>query len=89
MSKKIGVRSAADSLLQSIELAVAAVALGADGAYEVAQRLQQERGDKPLLLIAVTGYGQGQDRSRSLAVGFKDHIVKPIVTLRRPIPSRY
>jgi len=46
--------------------------------YELAQRLRQERGDKPLLLIAVTGYGQEQDRSRSLAVGFKEHIVKPI-----------
>jgi CheY-like chemotaxis protein len=29
-------------------------------------------------LIAVTGYGQANDRARTLAAGFDDHLVKPV-----------
>ena len=31
-----------------------------------------------LLLIAISGYGQPEDRERSKAVGFDHHLVKPI-----------
>ena len=47
---------------------------GMDG-YEVARRLRRV-GEK-LILIGITGYGQEQDRSRSLAAGFDHHLVKP------------
>jgi len=30
------------------------------------------------LLIAVTGYGQAEDRRRSKEVGFDAHLVKPV-----------
>ena len=29
-------------------------------------------------LIALTGYGQAEDRARALQAGFDDHLVKPI-----------
>jgi two-component system CheB/CheR fusion protein len=29
-------------------------------------------------LIAVTGYGQPEDRRRSLEAGFDEHLVKPV-----------
>jgi len=45
--------------------------------YEVAQRLREEYGDS-IALFAVTGYGQAEDRARSAAAGFNDHLVKPI-----------
>lgn len=46
--------------------------------YEVARQLKARRGLPPLRLIALTGYGQKEDRERSLAAGFDDHLVKPI-----------
>src|ERR1700694_5428562 len=48
------VRSAADSLLQSIELAVAAEALGADGAYFRVHHFARQLGS-PFPLLAAIG----------------------------------
>ena len=50
---------------------------GMDG-YEVARQLRARGGAAPLRLIALTGYGQEEDRRRSMAAGFDDHLVKPI-----------
>jgi signal transduction histidine kinase len=49
---------------------------GLDG-YEVARQLR-ERGDTShILLVAMTGYGQREDRERALSSGFDYHFVKP------------
>jgi signal transduction histidine kinase/ActR/RegA family two-component response regulator len=45
---------------------------------EVARRLRQEPGLKDIVLVALTGYGQDQDRRRSQEAGFDVHLVKPI-----------
>jgi CheY-like chemotaxis protein len=45
--------------------------------YEVARRLR-ERGGRRELLIALTGWGQVEDRERSRAAGFDHHLVKPV-----------
>ena len=45
--------------------------------YELAARLR-ELCPQPPLLIAVTGYGQDEDRLRSQEAGFAHHFVKPI-----------
>lgn len=47
--------------------------------YEVARRLREcgSASDRPRL-IAMTGYGQPEDRARALASGFDVHMVKPI-----------
>ncbi|QDT71377.1 Aerobic respiration control sensor protein ArcB [Lacipirellula limnantheis] len=45
--------------------------------YDVAAKLR-ERGYKSQLLIAVSGYGQTEDRERSLRAGFDHHLVKPV-----------
>ena len=45
--------------------------------YELAARLR-ECCPQPPLLIAVTGYGQDEDRLRSQQAGFAHHFVKPI-----------
>ena len=48
---------------------------GMDG-YEVARRI---RADLPgARLVALTGYGQPEDRERALAAGFDVHLVKPV-----------
>lgn len=47
--------------------------------YEVARRLRQdEDGGDPLPLIALTGYGQPDDRRQALESGFDLHLVKPV-----------
>ncbi|HSU75812.1 MAG TPA: response regulator [Burkholderiales bacterium] len=49
---------------------------GLDG-YAVARQLR-ERGDTShTLLVAMTGYGQREDRERAIAAGFDYHFVKP------------
>src|SRR5919109_1383341 len=49
---------------------------GLDG-YAVARQLR-ERGDTShILLVALTGYGQREDRERAVASGFDYHFVKP------------
>jgi CheY-like chemotaxis protein len=46
--------------------------------YELARRLRGQAGGA--LFIAITGYGQFQDRQRSAAAGFDHHLVKPVDT---------
>jgi CheY-like chemotaxis protein len=48
---------------------------GMDG-YEVARRLRSVRA-KPPLLVALTGWGQDDDRRRAYEAGFDHHLVKP------------
>lgn len=50
---------------------------GMDG-YEVARRLRAEEHEEHALLVAVTGYGQEEDRRRSREAGFDFHLVKPV-----------
>ena len=50
---------------------------GLDG-YEVAQALRASPGGETTTLIAVTGYGQAEDRRRSKDAGFDAHLVKPV-----------
>ncbi|MGZ5138187.1 MAG: response regulator, partial [Burkholderiales bacterium] len=50
---------------------------GMDG-YEVAKRLRSRDGNGRTLLIALTGYGQQEDRARSRQAGFDHHLVKPV-----------
>jgi CheY-like chemotaxis protein len=46
--------------------------------YEVARRMRAAAGGRPLLLVAVTGWGGRADRMRSREAGFDEHLVKPI-----------
>jgi PAS domain S-box-containing protein len=50
---------------------------GLDG-YQVAQRLRDEIGLDHTLLVAMTGYGQPEDRRRSREAGIHHHFVKPV-----------
>src|SRR5205085_9500727 len=50
---------------------------GMDG-YTVAQELRADAALRPALLVAVTGYGQEDDRRRSRDAGFDRHLVKPV-----------
>jgi PAS domain S-box-containing protein len=45
---------------------------------ELARRLRAQPGGAGAVLIAITGYGQEQDRQRTAAAGFDHHFVKPV-----------
>ena len=46
--------------------------------YEVAQRIRETSWGTSMYLIAVTGWGQDEDRQRSSEVGLNQHMVKPV-----------
>jgi len=53
--------------------------------YEVAKRIRAREGGQDIVLVALTGYGQADDRRRAKEAGFTVHLVKPVVpeTLQR------
>ena len=53
---------------------------GLDG-YQVARRLREDVGLDSSLLVAMTGYGQPEDRRRSREAGIHHHFVKPVEPL--------
>jgi CheY-like chemotaxis protein/anti-sigma regulatory factor (Ser/Thr protein kinase) len=50
---------------------------GLDG-YEVAQRIRSLPDGDEILLVALTGWGQEEDRRRAEQAGFDHHLVKPV-----------
>jgi PAS domain S-box-containing protein len=79
------VHSANDGLaaLEALETYRPAIVLldigmpGMDG-YEVARRMRQLSIGQEATLIALTGWGQEEDRRRSKEAGFDHHLVKPV-----------
>jgi CheY-like chemotaxis protein len=64
------------------EVALLDIGLPVMDGYELAQRLLELHAtgdnDRPLKLIAITGYGQDSDRERTSRAGFAQHLVKPL-----------
>jgi signal transduction histidine kinase/ActR/RegA family two-component response regulator len=50
---------------------------GIDG-YQVARALRREETCRDALIVAVSGYGQDEDKRRSREAGFDAHMVKPV-----------
>ncbi len=46
--------------------------------HEVCRRLRESAWGKEMLLIALTGWGQSEDRRKSQDAGFDGHLVKPV-----------
>ncbi len=46
--------------------------------YQLGDELRRRLGLRTPALIALTGFGQEQDRKRTAAAGFAAHLVKPI-----------
>ena len=46
--------------------------------YEAARRIREQQQDRRPVLVALTGWGQDEDRRRSEEAGFDAHVVKPI-----------
>jgi CheY-like chemotaxis protein len=46
--------------------------------FEVARRMRQLPEGQNILLVAITGWGQEEDRRRTADAGFDQHLVKPV-----------
>jgi CheY-like chemotaxis protein len=46
--------------------------------YELAQRIRRDPESRDTVLVALTGWGQEDDRRRSSEAGFNHHLVKPV-----------
>jgi CheY-like chemotaxis protein len=60
------------------EIAVLDIGMPDLSGYEVAQRIRHEAWGEDITLIAVTGWGQSEDKRRALASGFNHHLTKPV-----------
>ncbi len=54
------------------------IALPEMNGYEVAKRMRMMPELARTVIVAMTGYGQDDDRRRSAEAGFTEHLVKPI-----------
>lgn len=50
---------------------------GMDG-YEIAERMRELPSVAKTVLVAITGYGQDEDRRRSREAGIDHHLIKPV-----------
>ena len=46
--------------------------------YEAASLIRSEAWGRDVLLVALTGWGQEEDKKRSREAGFDRHLVKPV-----------
>jgi PAS domain S-box-containing protein len=60
------------------EVALLDIGLPRLNGYETAKRIRKEPWGEQMFLIAVTGWGQDEDRRRSAEAGFNLHLVKPL-----------
>jgi len=67
-------------LIPAYEPEIVLLDLGMPGlnGYEVAQRIREDPAQRPVMLVALTGWGQPEDRVRSKACGIDHHLVKPV-----------
>jgi PAS domain S-box-containing protein len=67
-------------LAQSFDPDVAVVDIGLPrkNGYEVAQALRRTHPPERLTLVALTGWGQADDKARSRKAGFDQHLTKPV-----------
>ena len=46
--------------------------------HETAKRIRKQPWGKGVVLVALTGWGQDEDRRKSVEAGFDSHMVKPV-----------
>lgn len=46
--------------------------------YDVCRRIREQPWGRPIVIVALTGWGQEEDRRRSHDAGFDHHLVKPV-----------
>ena len=79
MRVEVGARAGADAVATwRPDVALLDIGLPHGGAYLVARRVRAEPDTRTTRLVALTDWGQQQDRRRSADAGFDHHLVKPV-----------
>ena len=60
------------------EIAFLDIGLPGMNGYDLARRLRADASLPPMTLVAVTGWGQAEDRRQSREAGFDHHLTKPV-----------
>jgi two-component system CheB/CheR fusion protein len=60
------------------EVVLCDIGLPGMNGYQLARQLRQQEGLNKPVLVAITGYGQEQDRRRAQEAGFAHHMTKPV-----------
>jgi CheY-like chemotaxis protein len=72
-----GARAIEVAATEPLDVALVDIGLPDVDGYEVARRIRSKLGDR-VYLVALTGYGQADDRQRAMEAGFDAHLVKPV-----------
>lgn len=63
---------------EPVDVVLCDIGLPEMSGYEVARRIREHPKLRGIGLVAITGYGQAEDRERTRAVGFDEHLTKPV-----------
>jgi CheY-like chemotaxis protein len=73
-----GLQGLTKALANSFDVLLVDIGLPKLDGYELARRVRDEMGERAPILLAMTGYGQPEDRRRAADAGFDAHLVKPL-----------
>jgi signal transduction histidine kinase len=73
-------RDGGSGILLADKCDIALIDIGLPGlnGYEVARRIRARESGPPIVLVALTGYGQSEDRRRGFEAGFDLYLTKPV-----------
>jgi CheY-like chemotaxis protein len=73
-----GVQALERGAVMQPEVMLLDIGMPALNGYEVARRVRASDWGRDTVLVAITGWGQDEDRRRTRAAGFDVHVVKPV-----------
>ena len=68
----------ARAAVDQVDVCLLDIGLPGMNGYELARKLRSQTGTQVSTLVAITGYGQEQDRRFSQDAGFAHHLIKPV-----------
>ena len=73
-----GLEAVAKATVERPDVVLCDIGLPRLNGYDVCRRLREQPWGKNMVLIALTGWGQDEDKCRSKEAGFNFHMVKPV-----------
>jgi CheY-like chemotaxis protein len=73
-----GLEALATLRRQGVDVVLCDLGLPEMSGYELAQAVRTDASLKETVLVALTGYGQPEDRRRTADAGFDGHLIKPV-----------
>jgi CheY-like chemotaxis protein len=61
------------------DVALIDISLGCEDGRDVARRIRETVGDRPIRLVALTGYSDDATRYSAGEAGFDDYMIKPVL----------